>query len=147
MSRPVARVGLRAASLAGAVALTIGCMPPPDIKSMYLGGGTPVPRPDSAEVEVFLRSDPPSRPHVTIGEVEIATQREKRSMEEMLGYARDEARRMGGEALIVETGSAPGDTRTTPVKNLYTGETMYYQSDTRTRRSVRGTVIVWKAQE
>jgi hypothetical protein len=76
--------------------LLAGCTIPPAIKSMYLGSGTPTARPDSAQVDVFLRSEPPSRPYTSIGEVEISTGRERRSMEEMLTYARQDARKMGG---------------------------------------------------
>ena len=81
-------------------------LPPPDIKSMYLGSGTPTARPDSAQVGVFLRSEPPTKAYTTVGDVEISTEREGRSMENMPTYARQEARRMGGDALIVETESA-----------------------------------------
>ena len=122
-----------------------GCVtPPPAIKSMYLGSGTPTARPDSAQVDVFLRSEPPSRPYASVGEVEIATERESRSMEEMLTYARQEARRLGGDALIVETGSTTTSGATVPVRNLYTGQVMYYRNLSGTRRTVKGTVIVWK---
>jgi hypothetical protein len=119
-------------------------MRPPNVKSMYIGSGTPSARPDSAQVDVFLRSEPPSRPYASIGEVEVSTLRESRSMEEMLTYARQEARKMGGDALIVESGSTGTSLGTYPVRNLYTGQVMYYRNLSGTLRTVKGAVIVWK---
>lgn len=128
--------------------LAVGCMPGPNVKSMYLGDGTPVPKPDSAKVAVYLRSDPPKREYVTIGEVEISTERKRRSMEDMLDHAREEARKLGGDALIIETTTqSSGSGYTTPVRNLYTGEVMGYSSDAGVLRVLRGSVIVWKAND
>lgn len=125
--------------------LLAGCVtPPPVINSMYLGSGRPTPRPDSAQVDVFLQSQPPTRSYTSIGEVEISTQRASQSMEEMLTYARQEARKMGGDALIIETESTTTGGATVPVRNLYTGQVMYYVHVSGTRRTVKGAVIVWR---
>ena len=62
----------------------------------------------------------------------------------MLDYARREARKLGGDALIIETGSTPTAGSTVPVRNLYTGEVMYYRNIPGTRRTLTGAVIVWK---
>lgn len=131
--------------LALATLFAAGCvMPPPEIKSLYLGSGLPTPRPDSSQVEVFLRSDPPQRAFSSIGEVEITTQRSKRSMANMLDYARREARKLGADALIIETGAVAVAGNTVPVRNLYTGQVMFYRNDSGTRRTLKGSAIVWK---
>lgn len=106
-----------------------GCtsmMPPPHINSMYTGTGSPSPRPDSSLVEVYLDTAPPKRQFAVIGRVEIATENDSRTLENMLSYARAEARRLGGEALInikTSTTSAAGSGgRSYPVRNVVTGE-------------------------
>src|SRR5262245_21107720 len=118
----------------GAVA-TCGCVatiPPPKINSMYTATGTPTPRPDSALVEVFMKASPPTRTYDVLGQVEIETERESRTLENMLVYARSEARHLGGDALVgLETNATPtpaGSSSTYPVVNLYTGEVMGYRT-------------------
>ena len=44
----------------------------------------------------------------------------------------------------IETGSTPTAGSTVPVRNLYTGEVMYYRNIPGTRRTLTGAVIVWK---
>lgn len=128
-----------------AIGISFGCaMRPPEIKSMYIGAGQPMARADSAWVDVFLRAEPPTRPYVIVGTVEVMTERSKRPMDEMLEYARREARKLGGDALIIETSSVPTAGTSVPVRNLYTGETMYHRNVTGTRRTVMGSVIRWK---
>ncbi len=115
------------------------------VKSMYIGSGTPIARPDSAQVEVFLRSDPPSRPYLTVGEVEVSTDRTRRRVAgRLLHYARKEVRKMGGDALIVETHSHPTSGTSVPSYNYATGGITYHHSGPGMRMTLKGSVIVWK---
>jgi hypothetical protein len=129
--------GSRALIGAGVFAvLAVGCaamlplpLPHPYITSLYTGGGTPVALPDSARVDIFLRENPPQREYEPLGTVEIATDNHWRSTDNMLMYARREARKMGGEAIIdAELGSQP----------VAEGE------GTGQRRTFRGLVVRWK---
>jgi hypothetical protein len=115
----------------------------PSIKTTYLGSGTPVPRPDTARVEVFFQ--PPARPHATIGEVEITGEftAEEASREETLARARRAARQMGGDALIVEDQflSMPGTKA--PRYDRATGQTIYIDEGP-SAGILKVAVIVWK---
>ena len=73
---------------------------PPHVNALFLGSGVPSPRPDSALVEVYTRTSPPSREVVVVGTVEVFTENDSRTNENMLWYARIEARRLGGDALV-----------------------------------------------
>ena len=134
------------------LAVAAGCaMPPPHINSMYTGTGEPVAKPDTATIAVFLDTAPPERPFSVIGRVEIATDNDKRTMEDMLFYAREEARKLGGDALVnlknssASTGSAGGYSY--PVKNVVTGQVIGTQTvgaQPTNHRVLVADVAVWK---
>jgi len=131
----------------------LGCsstMPPPRISSLYTGTGTPSPRSDSSSVEVFLDTAPPQRAFKVIGRVEITTQNDARTLEGMLFYARAEARRLGGDALVnvrnSETTIASSGGYSYPVKNWVTGDVMGVQkveSTPTNKRVLQADVVVW----
>lgn len=131
-----------------------GCsstMPPPHVYSMYTGPGTPAAKSESSGIEVFLDSFSPDRPYTAIGRVEIETENDQRTLENMLSYARAEARRMGGEGLVNITTSETTIARTGgysyPVKNVVSDETMGVRTvgdGYANRRILRADVIVWK---
>lgn len=125
-----------------------GCHVPPYINSMYTASSTPVPRGPGAEVEVFMEGTPiPSG--LVVGFVEISTERDDRPLQELLEYAKDEARKMGGDCLVgvaydSQTLAGQGG-YTFPVKNAYTGKTMGYQTvgnGPTTKRMLRAQVLV-----
>jgi hypothetical protein len=123
--------GKRALFGTGAIAvLAAGCaLSHPYITSLYTGAGTPVALPDSAHVDIILKESPPQREYEPLGTVEIATDNGLRSTDNMLSYARHEARKMGGEAIIdAELGSQPTSDK------YGTGR----------RRTFRGLVVRWK---
>jgi len=129
-------------------------MPPPNINTMYTATGTPTPRPDSALVEVFMKGNAPKREHEVLGQVEIATENQSRTLEEMLNYARKEARRLGGDALVGldtdATPTPPGASSTYPVYNLYTGAIIGYRTRTSspgTRRVMKALIVKWKGPD
>jgi hypothetical protein len=134
-------------SLAGCVST----MPPPHINSLYTGPGTPSPRTDSTAVEVFLDTAPPQHAYAVIGRVEITTENDARTLENMLVYAKDEARRLGGDALInlknTETTTASSGGYSYPVKNWVTGEVMgvrKVENGPTNRRVLLADVVVWR---
>jgi hypothetical protein len=140
--------------LALVAAFAAGCattLPPPRINTLYTVTGTPTPRSDSALVEVFMKENPPTREYDVLGQVEISTERESRTMENMLEYARHEARKLGGDALIgLDTNATPtpaGSSYTYPVRNLYTGEVIGYRtasSGPGEHRIMKATVVKWR---
>ncbi len=73
---------------------------PPRVRTTYVGVGKPVPRPRHARVEVFLAGNPPPRPSVVLGEVEVLTRSRNTSLDNLLEYAASEARKLGGDALV-----------------------------------------------
>src|SRR6516164_8381954 len=124
--------GSRALIGAGVFAvLATGCaalIPPPYVTSLYTAGGKPIALPDSARVDIILRENPPQREYEALSTVEIATDRHWRSVDNILMYARREARKMGGEAIIdAELGSQP------IAESQGTGQ----------RRTFRGLVVRW----
>ncbi len=129
-----------------------GCvMPPPHVNSLYTGVGNPSPRPDSAAVEVFLDTAPPQRQFTVIGSVEVTTQNDERTLENMLTYARAEARKLGGDALVrvrTSTTSLPGSGGYSyPVKNLYTGEVIGVNTvgqDPTNQRALLADIVIWR---
>lgn len=125
-----------------------GCYRPPYINSMYTASSTPVPRDPAAEIEVFMEGTSiPSG--LVVGFVEISTERDSRPLQELLEYAKDEARKMGGDCLVgvaydSQTVAGQGG-YTFPVKNAYTGKTIGYQTvgdGPTTKRMLRAQVLV-----
>jgi hypothetical protein len=87
------------------VALATGCaatVPPPTIKTTYFGTGTPIPRPESAQIEIYRQSVPPARPFRIIGELEVFTERSDLNERALLGCALEEAQKLGGDAFVFE---------------------------------------------
>ena len=82
-----------------------------------------------------------------IGFVEIATERANRPLQEMLEYAKAEARKMGGNVLAdvtydaVSTGS--GSSYTTPIRDFRTGKVIAYStsSSSSVRRTLRARIL------
>lgn len=150
MARTLALV----AGLGALVCLLDGCagtLPPPDIKTLYTAATPAVARPDTAAIEVFLNADPPRREYDVLGQVEITTERESRTLENMLDYAKREARRLGGDALVnLETDATPTPATagtTFPIYNLYTGKVIGYRSNSSgpgTRRVMKALVVKWR---
>ena len=141
-----------------ALALAVGgcatMMLPPQIKTMYTAAGTPTPRADSALVEVFMKDNAPTRAYDVLGQVEIATENESRTLENMLDFARKEARRLGGDALVgLDTDAmptTPGASSTYPVYNLYTRRVIGFQttnSGPGVRRVMKALVVKWKGPD
>jgi hypothetical protein len=145
--RPLLVVWLLAVVVASPGGAGGGCasMRAPHISTLYTGPGTPTPKPDSATVEVFLAGTPPERAYTVLGEVQITTDREKRSAQEVLDYAKAEARKLGGDALVdVGTSSEviPGGVRS--YTNLYNGKEEHDTYGPGQRRILKGKAVAWK---
>jgi len=94
--------GSRGFVLVACLVSLLGCaMHPPYINSIYTGQwAPPTAKPDSATVEVYRDTSAPDRVYTTVGRVVIASDNRKQTLESMLDYARAEARKMGGDALV-----------------------------------------------
>lgn len=78
-----------------------GCeLIPPRVSSVYTGKGHPRARRDDARIEVFLAGERPNREFVVVGELEVATGNRNTSLSNLIEYARREARRLGGDAIV-----------------------------------------------
>jgi hypothetical protein len=95
-----------------------GCgLLPPKVTSVYTGIGEPIARPRDARVEVFLAGNLPNRLYVELGQLEVLTRSRNTSLDNMLEYAKREARKLGGEAIVdvwpraVQSNGRPVDPR------------------------------------
>jgi len=129
---------------------------PPHVNALFLGTGVPVPRPDTALVEVYTRTSPPSREVIVIGTVEVFTENDTRTNENMLWYARREARRLGGDALVnletsqlvTDPGGVSGSTTTLSPFKDFSGNPVV-KTDVTTygatvRRIMKADIAVWR---
>src|SRR5262245_17095489 len=73
---------------------------PPRVTAHYLVPGEPVAGEPFAEVGVYLRGQEPERRYVVIGDVEVVARSRNTSLWNMIDYASNEARKMGGEAIV-----------------------------------------------
>jgi hypothetical protein len=126
-------VGAAAAILLTPLTFVPGCeLMPPRISSHYTGPGRPVPRDRSAHVDIFLAGHDPERSFVVLGDVEVHARSRNTSLTNMFDYARGEARKLGGDAVVEvrserETRFARGPCAGAPT----------------TRRTLTGTVVRW----
>jgi hypothetical protein len=105
----------------------------PHVSTLYTGPGVPVPRADSAAVEVFLEGSPPERAYTVLGEVLVTTDLSRRKTQELLDSAKVQARKLGGDALV-DVGFTSQATVEGTDKSTHSG----------TRRILKGKVVAWK---
>ena len=142
--------------LAGCAAST----PPPQVKSVYLGSGAPIARPDTSRIYAFRHSDCPSPSQYTvIGQVEVTTVRLDYGERELLSFAEAEALKLGGEAIIIDVTSRPTGTRSALpagandafVGGQESGHQVYSAQAGSLRQgkqtTLKATVIIWKRGE
>ncbi len=75
-------------------------LPPPTVNALYFGTTAHIPKPDSSIVEVYSTTAPPSRLFEVIGTIEVFTENDVRTHDNMLWYAKQAARKMGGDVLL-----------------------------------------------
>lgn len=130
---PMVAVGAAGAILLSPLTFVPGCeLIPPRITTHYVGPGRPMPRDQYAPVDVFLAGKEPGMSYTVLGHVEIRARSRNTSLSNMLDYARREARKLGGDAVVEirseqKTQAARGPCAGSPV----------------TRRVLTGTVVRW----
>jgi hypothetical protein len=78
-----------------------GCeLVPPKVSSHYSGPGRPIARARFARVDVFLAGQEPGQPYVVLGDIDIRARSRNTSLHNLLDYARHEARKLGGDAVV-----------------------------------------------
>lgn len=130
---PMVAVGAAGAIILSPLTFIPGCeLIPPKISSHYSGPGRPIARDRYARVDVFLAGESPGRSYVILGDVEIRARSRNTGLGNMLDYARREARKLGGDAVVeirsqqeIQTGRGP------------------CAGAPATRRTLTGTVVRW----
>jgi hypothetical protein len=109
VTTPLCTLATSFLSLSLGVALEVAVIPtfipgceqfPPHITSRYLIPGKPTARGPRAAVDVYLHGQEPPRYYAVIGEVQVLTRSRNTSLSNMIDYASDEARKMGGGAIV-----------------------------------------------
>jgi len=94
-------VGAAGAILLSPLTFVPGCeLTPPKVTSHYVGPGRPIARDHLAGVDVFLAGRMPDRRYVSLGDIEIRARSRNTSVLNLLDYARSEARKLGGDAVV-----------------------------------------------
>lgn len=110
----------------------------PKIDRVYLLDKRLPPKPETAEIKLFTKEQPPTCQFEVIGIVTSLKQNTLVSMDKVAESLRKEARKMGGDAVIgvemglVETGSLETNTKTGAVTSTTANNPM-----------LKGTVIRW----
>lgn len=98
---PMVAVGAAGAILLSPLTFVPGCeLIPPKVSSHYSGPGRPIARGRYARVDVFLAGEDPGRRYGVLGDVEIRARSRNTSLHNLLDYARREARKLGGDAVV-----------------------------------------------
>lgn len=98
---PIVSLGAAGALLLSPLTFVPGCeLTPPKIKSHYSGTGRPIARDPRIRVEVFLAGREPGWDYAVVGDVEVMARSRNTSVINMLDYARREARKLGGDAVV-----------------------------------------------
>ena len=98
---PMVPVGVAGAILLSPLTFVPGCeLTPPKVSSHYVGPGGPIARDRRVGVDLFLAGRMPDRHSVSLGDIEIRARSRNTSVINLLEYARREARRLGGDAVV-----------------------------------------------
>jgi len=98
---PIVSLGAAGALLLSPLTFVPGCeLTPPKIRSHYSGTGRPIARDPHVRVEVFLAGQEPGWDYAVVGDVEIRARSRNTSVINMLDYARREAGKLGGDAVV-----------------------------------------------
>ena len=72
----------------------------PTVRTRFVSGVRPSPRPKSSPVDVFPRGQAPGRTYEMLGEVGVLSHSSHTGVEDLTTYARRAAQQMGGDAIV-----------------------------------------------